>query len=130
MGIMKKGYFLIILDNDKRLLALYSNECLLCSECAQKVGHDSWKPDKKFILRWLKPQLDGLLENSYAWCDKCGKTLWDNNENPLLKDIDDDTKIDGWRDELDEGDEEWFDELVQDSEATIIMNFTPKRKPE
>ena len=130
MGIIKKGYFLKILDCDKRLLALYSNGCLLCSECAQKVGHDSWKPDKNFVIRWLRPQFNGLLEDSYAWCDKCGKTLWDNNENPLLKEIKSDIDMDGWRDEMDEIDDEWFDELANDSDSSIVVNITPHRKPE
>lgn len=129
MGIIKKGYFIKIHDSDKRLLALYSNDSLICCECAKKVDYESWNPDKTFIKKWLKPQFDGSIENSLAWCDKCGKILWDSHEGQFSGEFEDDAEIDGWLDEIDE-DADWLDNLDNDSENPITIKNTPFKKIE
>lgn len=129
MGIIKKGYFLKILDSDKKLLALYSNDILLCKGCAEKVGCNSWNPDKEFVQKWLKPQLDGFIDDTFAWCDKCGETIWDSHKSQLFEESVRDEEVDGWLDELDE-DDEWLDNLNNDSENSITFKTSPSKETE
>jgi len=116
MGLIKKEYFIKILDDGNKLIALYSTDSLLCRKCAEEAGCESWKIDKNFAKTWIKPNLDRAIENSYAWCDKCGKTIWDSHEGRLLDELDDETEAEGWLNEIDDGDDGWLDEIVHEHE--------------
>jgi hypothetical protein len=125
MGFIKREYFIKLMDINNELLALYSIDSLICKECAEKAGYESWNIDENFARNWITPRLESMIENSYAWCDKCGKDLWNGHKGRWQDELkgsseENGKEFDEWLDEHDEDNSDWLDELDDQPDKQIL----------